>query len=455
VPRYRVSIEGRDYDAMADLVRRHRIAVIRPTVRRLADGRLGVEALVEPETIGALEAAGYGVQRLEDADAAGRERQAEMRTARARGPVAVRAPGRYLDVSEVEAALATLAAPPYDGFTRLIELPHRTWEGRTCHALRIGHGDEPGRVGIYFLGGIHAREWGSPDILIRFASELCEAYRAKKGLTFGSKRFTATQLRSIVEREDLYVFPQANPDGRHHSMTVESSWRKNRRPGATTGSASGCVGVDLNRNYDFLWDFLRYFDSAAPIRNSTDPCDYDVYVGPGAASEPETRNVVWLLDQHPAVCYFVDVHSYGELILYNWGDDENQTRDPGMNFRNPAFDGKRGRADDTAYREYIAPADREIAVGLATKMRNAIEAVRGRVYTVEQSMSLYPTAGTSDDYVFSRHLVDPRLPKVYGFTIEWGSHANPTPFHPPYAEMAQIIEEITAALLEFCRHAAR
>jgi carboxypeptidase T len=83
-------------------------------------------------------------------------------------------------------------------------------------------------------------------------------------------------------------------------------------------------------------------------------------------------------------------------------------------------------------------------------MRDAIKAVRGRVYTVQQSIDLYPTAGTSDDYAFSRHLVDANKAKVLSYTIEWGSSNNPTPFHPPYSEMKKIIQEITAALFDFC-----
>ena len=34
---------------------------------------------------------------------------------------------------------------------------------------------------------------------------------------------------------------------------------------------------------------------------------------------------------------------------------------------------------------------------------------------------------------------------VYGFTIEWGKE-----FQPPYAEMQKIMQEISAALLDFC-----
>jgi carboxypeptidase T len=208
--------------------------------------------------------------------------------------------------------------------------------------------------------------------------------------------------------------------------------------------------VDINRNYDFLWNYPKYFDPAAPIVNSKDPCNHDIYIGPKPTSEPETKNAVWMFDHFPNIGYFIDVHSYSEDILYNWGDDTNQTTTPGMNFQNAAFNGKRGIATDTAYKEFITAADRTAVIALANRMRDAIKTVRGRPYLVEQSVGLYPTAGTSDDYAFSRHIIDSSKAKVYSYTIEWGSASNPTPFHPPYTEMLVIIREITLALLEFC-----
>src|SRR5258708_19044999 len=119
-------------------------------------------------------------------------------------------------------------------------------------------------------------------------------------------------------------------------------------------------------------------------------------------------------------------------MINNGGDDGDQTNGPAMNFQNAAFNDKRGITGDTKYKEYIDATDRTTAIDLANKMQAAIQSVRGRVYKVEQSMSLYPTAGTSDDYAFSRHLVDAKKAKIYSYTIEWGSQNNPTPFHPAY-----------------------
>jgi murein tripeptide amidase MpaA len=450
MPRYHVTITGPDVNAMADLVRRHAITVGRHTLDRLSSSRYTIHAHVDDRQIRALQSDGYIVRRREDVDKAGKQRQREV-GARARVRRPAGAGGAYLSVEEVEAFLAAAAAPPNDGFTQLIELPKPTWEGRRCHALKIARGGGQ-RRGIYFLGGVHAREWGGSDILINVVQEVAAAYRTSSGIRLGGKRFTAAQIQSVVESKNIYVFPQANPDGRHFSMTGDPMWRKNRRSAPGGGDTGPRVGVDINRNYPFLWDYRTHFAPTAPIQNSTDPAS-DVYIGPAPMSEPETQNAVWMFDMFPDIAYFVDVHSFGEDILYSWGDDKDQTRDPAMSFQNPAFDGKRGIVGDTAYREYILSSDRETAVTLARRMRDAIKAVRGRSYTVEQSVGLYPTAGTSDDYAYSRHIALTR-PKVYAYTLEWGRETNPTPFHPPYAEMRKIIDEVTAGLLEFCIRAA-
>jgi carboxypeptidase T len=353
----------------------------------------------------------------------------------------------YLNVGEVESALTTLAGhPPNAGFTELLTLPLATWEGRMSHAIRIGSGSGP-RTGVYIIGGLHAREWGSSDILVFLLERVAQAYHTSSGITLGSKVFSAAQIAAVVNTLDLFVFPQVNPDGRNYSMNVDTCWRKNRRPIA---GGAGCAGVDLNRNYDFLWNFPTYFSSSAAVQSSTTTCGicnstgYQTYIGPSAASEPETQNVVSILDGHPNIRFMIDVHSYSQKILYNWGDDDDQTVTPGMNFNNAAYNGQRGVGGD-AYSEFIPAGERSLQITLANRMQSAIAAVRGKGYLVEPSFDLYPTSGTSIDYAYSRHFLDGAKSKVYGFVIEWGQE-----FQPPYAEMSNIIEDIAAGLLEFC-----
>ena len=89
-----------------------------------------------------------------------------------------------------------------------------------------------------------------------------------------------------METLDVVVFPQVNPDGRHFSMERYSWWRKNRRP-APKGRGSKGIGVDINRNFPFLWRFDRHF-APNTVGSSFKPTDYESYVGPRPASEPET-----------------------------------------------------------------------------------------------------------------------------------------------------------------------
>ena len=53
------------------------------------------------------------------------------------------------------------------------------------------------RVGVYFLGRSPCgREWGSCDILINFIEQLEQAYVNGTGLTFGSKTFSAADIKA-------------------------------------------------------------------------------------------------------------------------------------------------------------------------------------------------------------------------------------------------------------------
>ena len=363
----------------------------------------------------------------------------------------------YLNVVEVESALQVVAATRPD-FTELVTLPHRTWENRVCRAVRVAADLATARPTVVLISGVHAREWGGPDILVSFLERLTAAAAAGAPITLpAGHTVAAADVERIVGGLDLVVFPQVNPDGRAFSMRPggEELWRTNRRP-APVG------GVDVNRNYDWLWDFRRHFDPRAITREEVSVSDRpgdDTFHGPSAFSEPETRNVARLLDRFPTTRFFVDVHSFSELILFPWGDDDNQSTDPTQNFRNPAFDRRRGllvqngHPQARRYEEFLDPAQRRHLVEIGERMRDAVEAVNGRRYAVQQGAQLYGTSGTSEDWVFARHLLDPTRPVIYPYTIEFGRERPGDlagSFHPPFAEMARIIDEVVAGLLEFC-----
>lgn len=336
----------------------------------------------------------------------------------------------YLSVAAIDAAVDHITGS-YPSIATAVTLPEASVESRTIKALKIADGAGAQRPGVLFLGGTHARELINPETVVSFALRLCDAYVNNTGLAFGPKSYEPGTIQSLVKSLDIVLLPMVNPDGRNFCLMPggDPMWRKNR----SNHPAHTCRGVDLNRNYDFLW--------SSGIGTSSDSCS-DVYKGPAAFSEPETRNVRWLIDNFPNLACVVDIHSYSELVLFPWGDDENQTTDPSQNFQNPVFDGQRGVVG-SGYKEYIPVSDLEAHKAMGGRIRDGIAAVRGRVYTSQQSISLYPTTGTTHDYAYARHFVDTGRRRILGFTVETARA-----FQPDDAEKDSVITEVSAGLVE-------
>jgi murein tripeptide amidase MpaA len=341
----------------------------------------------------------------------------------------------YMSVAAIDSAIDHVANT-FPALARAIVMPERSVEGRVIKGLRIAGGNgaaslPDSRTGVLFVGGIHARELINPETLVEFALRLCTARAGNTGLAFGPKVYTATDVQLAVDGLAIIILPMANPDGRNHCMVAggDPMWRKNR----SRNTGLPCRGVDLNRNTSFLW--------SSGIGTSSDSCS-TVFKGPSAFSEPETRNVRWLIDSFPGLASMVDVHSYSELVLFPWGDDQNQTTDPNQNFQNPAFDGQRGTTGNN-YKEYIPAADLSAHQAMGNRIRNGIAAVRSRNYTVEQSIDLYPTTGTWHDYAYARKFVETGRRRILGFTLETARE-----FQPGDAEKAAVISETQAGLME-------
>src|SRR5262249_40444608 len=153
-----------------------------------------------------------------------------------------------------------------------------------------------------------------------FLYRLIQAYMKQAPITLGYKTYAANRVRAMLEGLDIFVFPCVNPDGRAYVQTSHGWWRKNRNSNVGMNS----IGVDINRNFDFLW--------SSGIGSSFVPVD-DTYKGPAAFSEPETRNVQWLLDRSKADL-FLDIHGPSGVLLYLWGDAADQSFDASMSFLN-------------------------------------------------------------------------------------------------------------------------
>lgn len=220
-----------------------------------------------------------------------------------------------------------------------------------------------------FMSALHAREISTPELNLRFAEWLLSNY--------GQADSDATWL---LDHHEIWLIPLANPDGYEVVALGESQvnfpyyQRKNLNPtgcGQWPPQSGRQFGVDLNRNHSFGWGGL----GASPV-----PCDA-TYRGTAAASEPEIASLEQLIRQlfadqrgpnrtdiapDDTSGLVITMHSYGELILWPWGDGGS-------------------------------PATAPNVAGLSA-LGNKMASYNG--YFAGQATSLYPAAGATDDFVY-------------------------------------------------------
>ncbi|XP_050355256.1 carboxypeptidase B-like [Nymphalis io] len=167
----------------------------------------------------------------------------------------------------------------------------RSVEGRDIKYLRISSNNfqDRNKPVVMIQSLLHAREWVTLPVTLYAIHKLV---------------IDVTE-QDLIRNIDWIILPIANPDGYEFSHTRTRMWRKNRR----TGFGS-CVGVDLNRNYDFNWG----------TASSNSACS-DTFHGPRAFSEPETQITRNIINEFRSrLSLFIDAHSFGSLILYGYGN---------------------------------------------------------------------------------------------------------------------------------------
>jgi carboxypeptidase T len=189
---------------------------------------------------------------------------------------------------------------------------HHPGTGYDLRVLKLSNSSIDGaKPRAFIMGAIHAREYATAETLMRFAEGLLARYD------------TDADVHWMLDHHELYLLPQANPDGRKKAE-LGQLWRKNLNEDYC-GATSSSRGADLNRNFSFEW--------GAHNGSSGVGCD-ETYRGASAGSEPEAAAVIDFLrsifaDVRPpdlqipaptdASGVFLDVHSYGRLVMWPWG----------------------------------------------------------------------------------------------------------------------------------------
>jgi hypothetical protein len=207
--------------------------------------------------------------------------------------------------------------------------PAPGFNGYDLWVLRITNRSIPGNKPVFwFDAGIHSREIATSELAMNYIAHLLDGYNSDP------------DARYLVDYHEIWVMPMLNPDG-HHIVEAGGGGsapylhRKNadRDDGCSVWPPSGSsqFGVDLNRNFTFLWNSCTGCSSGSPCAQT--------YRGPSAGSEEETQAVMAkirelipdqrgpnITDPAPITTtgIYQNMHSYVPVNLYPWAHDASE-----------------------------------------------------------------------------------------------------------------------------------
>ena len=186
--------------------------------------------------------------------------------------------------------------------------------------------------GVLLMAAHHGNEKPSFEVLIYFIKHVINNYRKpntdddndgeinediidgidndKDGLV--DEDPSEDRVREVVNKTQIFIQPMVSPDG------VEANTRKNCAPNYGLFDLRDKItsyGVNLNRNYDFKWNYQFLFPFRYHITNILDRSFN--YRGPYPFSENESRAVKNLVEKSN-ISISLSYHSYLEAIFYPW-----------------------------------------------------------------------------------------------------------------------------------------
>lgn len=197
--------------------------------------------------------------------------------------------------------------------------------GRNLYLGILGNPSAPRQIIV--SAAIHGREYLT-SLLTMKQIEFYLTY-------YETGNYNGISYATLFDSCCFYIVPMSNPDGVMLSQEglysiadpalrtqVERIYAKDLEEGYTSQEnidqflqywKANAAGTDLNRNFDALWE---------EYRGAGRPCCVQ-YKGPTPASEPETRALVELTERLPNVCAVLCIHSQGEVLYWNCGQDES------------------------------------------------------------------------------------------------------------------------------------
>ncbi len=246
--------------------------------------------------------------------------------------------------------------------------------------LSSGKESDREKPGVLLMASPHGREKMNPQVMVELMEELCANYHP------GSSDPKIREMTDLMDSLNIYMVPVSNPDGLNYAVHDDANWRKTRS--SIPGSKER--GVDVNRNYDYMWE-------------SSEPSS-QTYSGTAPFSEAETRHIARIAEEHPDIKLACDFHSRGEEVKIPAGIEDTH--------------------------------DLEIFKTVQQRMISAIGEARGKHY---EPILSDVVNGASDDYLYHKK-------GIYALVLEDGSS-----FNPPRDEALKVVKEVTAGAIELLK----
>ncbi|MEU3454583.1 M14 family zinc carboxypeptidase [Micromonospora sp. NPDC006766] len=174
----------------------------------------------------------------------------------------------------------------------------------TIPVLRIGKHRDGKKPGVLIQAQDHAREWVPATTSLEAAERLVRNYDTDK------------ETKKIVDNTDVFLILSNNPDGANYSFYNYASQRRNLTNHCADADADparrNSWGVDLNRNY-------RVGSGHDGYSGGSTSCISDTYQGPEKLSEPESKNIIWLVEKYRNIKFMMSVHSNGGQLFWQPG----------------------------------------------------------------------------------------------------------------------------------------
>ena len=187
--------------------------------------------------------------------------------------------------------------------------------GTPIFAVKLGKG--PNKV--FYSGSIHANEWITSVVLMKFIEDYCDAYIAN-GSLYGQS------IRELYDRSSIYIMPMVNPDGVdlvtgaiQTNTNIYQNFKNiaSRFPGIPfpSGWKANYNGVDLNLQFPAGWENARTIKFA---QGYTMPAPRD-FVGESPLTEPEALAMYHFTQMHD-FRLILAYHTQGEVIYWKYAD---------------------------------------------------------------------------------------------------------------------------------------